>query len=214
MDDGSHATVSVAGEITVFGCQHGWRLSTEARWRPRRLYRTPWTVAAVTADDDILALNLATVDITNLPAALTRPLHLQALQFCSTPASRWRSTAHVPATFTHDSYLLIGGRKIPVKRPLQTDENVYGTQLEKTFHYLSPKPRKIAQLLEVHNGLTLEQLIEHFDADPRRRPAVKNSLHTELVRMRKHPKITLCHHPDGRYTITRKTAEKHSNGSL
>lgn len=207
IDDGTHATISVSGEITVLGCQHGWRLVADARWHERRLDRTPWAVAAVTTADELLAINLAAVDIAALPAGIGRALELQALQFCSTPQKRWRETIRTSAGFTHDSYFLVGGHKTPVKRPVSTPEDVFAIQREKTFHYLSEKPRRIAQLLDVNDGLTLEELIEHFNPEAAQRRAVKNSLHTELVRMRKHPKINLCRTPDGRYTIAQKTPE-------
>ncbi|WP_131823700.1 hypothetical protein [Mycobacterium talmoniae] len=190
----------------MVGSQPAWRLVADARWQPRRVYPTPWAVAAITPTDDLVVLNLAAVDIAHLPAGVVRSLQLQAHQFCST--TKWSRTARTPAAMGHDGQLLIGTHKIPVKQPLSTPEEIFGIECGKTFHDLSPKRRRIAQLLDTSGGLTLEELTEHFTTNPSRRRAVKNSLHTELSRMRSHPNITISHHNDGRYTISRITTEK------
>lgn len=118
-------------------------------------------------------------------------------------------TATITASLTHDTHLIIGPHKIAVTQPLSTSAEVFSTQLDKTFHDLSPKRREIALLLHTHDGLTFSQLTSYFtepDASAHRRHAVKAALHNELSRMRRHPGVTITHHSDGRYTITRKIA--------
>jgi hypothetical protein len=204
---GNYATISPEGLITVTGADVGdWKLVAAAQWRPRRIYPTPWAVAALTPTDDLLVLNLAHVSHHDLPAGVIRSLQLQTQQFCSTPPHRWVKTATISASLTHDTHLIIGTHKVAVAKPLSTSAEVFSTQLDKTFHDLSPRRREIALLLHTNDGLTFSQLTSYFtesDAPAHRRRATKAALHNELSRMRRHPGIAITHHPDGRYTITR-----------
>ena len=204
---GRYATISPEGTITVDDPTFtDWKLVAHAQLKTRRLYPTPWAVTALTTTDDLVVLNLARINHKRLPAGIVRALELQTQQFCSTPPNRWAKTATTTATLTHDKHLIIGTRKIAITEPLSTSQEIFDTQIDKTFHDLSPKRRQIALLLNTHNGLTLNDLTSHFtepDAPPHRRRAAKAALHNELSRLRRHPGITIHHHNDGRYTITR-----------
>lgn len=206
---GTHATVSRRGQIAVTDGSHRqpWTLVADARWPDRRrLYATPWVVAALTADEDLLVLNLARVDRSGLPKAMVRSLELQAQQFCSTPLQQWAKTATTKARFTHDGHIEVGGYRIAAPTPLETNDGVFAAELAKTFHDLSGKRRQIALLLQIHDGLTLDQLTNHFagpDASGSARRAARAALHVELTRMRQHPRIALERNADGRYTISR-----------
>lgn len=207
--DGTHATVSRRGLITITGSRTAspWALTADAQWPSApRLSLTPWVVAALTPDEDLLVLNLARVDISGLPAGHVRGLRLQAEQFCSTSPSQWTKTTTVKASYTHDSRLHIGSYSVAAPTPLQIDEDVFSNELAKTFSGLSPKRRRIALLLQRHDGLTLEQLATHFagpQASPKQLRATRSALHVEFTRLRQHPGINLQINSDGVYTISR-----------
>lgn len=207
--DGTHATVSRRGLITIIGSQSAapWSLTADAQWpSTARLSPTPWVVAALTPDEDLLVLNLARVDIRGLPAGHVRGLRLQAEQFCSTAPQQWAKTATVKAAYTHDSHLLVGSYSLAAPTPLQIDEDVFSSELAKTFSGLSPKRRQIALLLQRHDGMTLEQLATHFagpQATPKQLRDTRSALHVEFTRLRQHPEISLKINSDGVYTISR-----------
>lgn len=206
---GTHATVSRRGLITITGSQiaQPWALTADAQWPAApRLSPTPWVVAALTPDEDLLVINLAQVDVRGLPAAQVRGLRLQAEQFCSTTAHQWSKTATVKAAYTHDSHLLIGSYSLAAPTPLQIGEDVFSSELSKTFSGLSPKRRRIALLLQRHGGLTVEQLAAHFagpQATEKQLRATRSALHVEFTRLRQHPEISLKINSDGVYTISR-----------
>lgn len=195
-------------DIRVVGAIAGWELVAPARWQPRRVYPTPWAAAGFAQTGELVALNLARISHTQLPQTTVRALQLQALQFCSTPPHLWARTTVHAARYTHDGYLMIGARKIPMTKLLSTSETVFEDEQEKTFHYLSPKQRNIAQLLDTYKGLTLDDLLCKLqEISPEKRHS-KAALHVELSRMRNQPKIAICKSADGRYTITRKPSDK------
>ncbi|WP_255802019.1 hypothetical protein [Mycobacteroides abscessus] len=215
---GSHATISVDGLITVNGADSSdWRLIADARWQTRRVYPTPWAVAAITPADELLVLNLARVSVHALPAAIVRSLHLQAQQFCSTPQHQWVKSAQTKCHLSADSRLIIGSHAIAILQPLSTPEDIFGTELGKTYHDLSPKRRQIALLLDSTGGMTIPELARHFAGNsptPAKLRAAKISMYTELSRMRQHPNISISQDRDGRYTIRRINQEQSAETAI
>jgi hypothetical protein len=193
-------------DIRVVGALTGWDLVAPARWHPRRVYPTPWAAAGFAQTGELVALNLARVGHTKLPDVTRRALDLQAMQFCSTPPHQWARTTVHTARYTHDGYLMVGARKIPMTKLLSTGEAIFEHEREKTFHYLSPKQRNIAQLLDTYEGLTLDDLHSKLQEIAPGKRHSKAALHVELSRMRSQPKIMICKTPDGRYTVHAKTA--------
>ncbi|GAT02518.1 RNA polymerase sigma-70 family protein [Mycolicibacterium fortuitum subsp. acetamidolyticum] len=206
---GTHATISRRGTITVIGDDtiDPWTLTAQACWPDNaRIYPTPWVVAALTHDDDLLVLNLARVDHTDLPADMARGLQLQAEQFCSTAPHRWAKTTTVKATYTHDAHLVVGGYSLPAPTPLSTSKETFDSEIAKTFSDLPPKRRRIALLLHRYDGLTLDQLAAHFaepNAPAEQLRTTRAALQVEFTRLRRHPGITLRSNAAGVYTISR-----------
>lgn len=194
-------------DLTVVGAVQDWKLVASARWKPRRIYPNPWAAVGLTQDDDLMILNLARVDHTALPLSTRRALELQAHQFCSTRAPQWARTTTHSARSTHDGYLLIGARKIPMKQLLKTSEEIFTREREKSFGALTPKQRNIAHLLATADGgLSITELVTQLQQlDPDKR-ITKAAVHVELSRMRHHPTLSLIRSHDGHYTIVN-TAE-------
>lgn len=197
-------------DIRVVGALAGWELTAPARWLPRRMYKTPWVAVGFAQTGELVALNLARINHMKLPAQNRRSLELQAAQFCLTPAHLWARTTVHTARYTHDGYLMVGPRKIPMKKLLLTSEPIFEREREKTFHYLSPKQRNIAQLLATYDGLTLDDLLSKLQEIAPEKRHSRAALHVELSRMRSQPNIAICKAADGRYTITQKRSNNPS----
>ena len=189
-------------ELTVIGAVADWNLTAAARWKPRRVYPTPWVAVGFHQDNQLVMLNLARVNHAKLPEATRRAMELQAHQFCSTSPRQWARTALHAARYTHDGYLLVGARKIPIKHLLKTSAEIYQREREKTYQDLSPKQRNIAQLLAASEGMTMQELVIGLQRITPEKRVTKAAVHVELSRMRSRPKIGIQRHEDGRYTIS------------
>ncbi len=209
MTDGWFAILhGTAESIRVVGAVEGWDLTAPPRWHTRRVYPIPWVAAGISEDNELVALNLTRVDCRKLPEGTRRAMELQAHQFCSTPQHLWAKSTVTTARYTHDGYLLVGMRRIPMKNLFATPETKFAIERGKTFHNLSPKQRVIAKLLDAHDGLTLDELLENLQRIAPQKKHTRAALHVELSRMRNQQKIAINKLEDGRYIVTPNSSNK------